>query len=51
MKSAGKIRDFYAFGIYGRDFSLDSQPEKDSAGILMTSSVLIAMMVIAVSGY
>lgn len=60
MKSVGKIRDFYSFGIYGRDFSLDSEPESntpttpgpetttpDSAGIVKTSVLLIAIMMIA----
>ena len=36
MKSVGAIRDFYTFGIYGRDFNLDS-----AAGILPVSFVIV----------
>lgn len=43
MKSVGNIRDFYSFGIYGRDFNLDEYTEPDSAGILKISTLLIAL--------
>lgn len=44
MKSVRAIRDFYTFGIYGRDFNLD---EKDSARILQTSFALVAITAFA----
>lgn len=46
MKSVGPVREFYAFGIYGRDFNLD---ETDGAEIGKRSSMLLigALAVIA----
>lgn len=44
------IRDFYSFGIYGRDFNMDSDADNDpgAAGIARTSELLfVAIAVIA----
>lgn len=41
MKSVGHLRDFYAFGIYGRDFNLDSDP--GAAGTFKTTSGLVVI--------
>lgn len=52
MTSLGDLKnEFYAFGIYGRDFNLDvyeDEDEKGAAGALQISSVLIALAAIAV---
>lgn len=44
MKSIGNLGEFYTFGIYGRDFSLDSTDSTDGAGILRMSSILIVLL-------
>jgi hypothetical protein len=46
MKSDRKLREFYTFGIYGRDFNLDDSEtdEPDTAGIVKVSSVLIVLL-------
>lgn len=41
MKSVGSVKDFYAFGIYGRDFDLDE--EADGAGLLKTSILFVGI--------
>lgn len=42
IKSLGRIRDFYAFGIYGRDFNLDEvEAEHGSAGFTKISYILL----------
>lgn len=55
MTSLGDLKnEFYAFGIYGRDFNLDvyedeeDEDKKGAAGALQISSVLIALAAIAV---
>lgn len=40
MKSVGTIRDFYSFGIYGRDFNLDGN---SAAGYIELHNILIAV--------
>lgn len=42
MESRGDLKDdFYAFGIYGRDFNLD---ETDAAGVVQMSTILITIV-------
>lgn len=48
MKAIGPMRNFYTFGIYGRDFSLDEKA-KGEAGISQISFLVVLAFAVALN--